>query len=73
VQMADETLRGLGASSWSVVTVAPPQAVATATVIRVVAGSSRGQGQERRRPRQKQPDLGRGDCAGDDRGAGGGG
>jgi 16S rRNA (guanine527-N7)-methyltransferase len=73
VQMADETLRGLGASSWSVVTVAPPQAVATATVIRVVAGSSRAQGQERRRPRQKQPDLGRGDCAGDDRGAGGGG
>jgi hypothetical protein len=66
VQMADETLRSLGATSWSVVTVAPPHAVVAATIIRVVAGSSRQRDQPRRRRRgQKQPDLGRGDRGGD--------
>jgi 16S rRNA (guanine527-N7)-methyltransferase len=64
VHMADETLRSLGAASWSVVTVAPPHAVATATVIRVVAGSSREQEQRRTRRRPKRPDLGRGDGGG---------
>jgi 16S rRNA (guanine527-N7)-methyltransferase len=73
VHMAEETLRSLGATSWSVVTVAPPHAAATATVIRVVAGSSRDQGQRRSRRRQKQPDLGRGDGGGDARRAHGGG
>lgn len=51
LQLAQATLRDLGASSWSVVTVAPPDAVANATVIRVVAGSS---SEERDQPRRRQ-------------------
>jgi hypothetical protein len=64
--MADETLRSIGATSWSVLTVAPPDAVTTATIVRVVAGSSRDQGDQPRRKqrRQSQSDLGRGDRTG---------
>jgi len=67
LRLAHETLRSLGATSWSVLTVAPPDAVANATIIRVVAGSRQDQGDQPRRKRrsQKQPDVGRGDRAGD--------
>jgi 16S rRNA (guanine527-N7)-methyltransferase len=67
LRLAHETLRSLGATSWSVLTVAPPDAVANATIIRVVAGSRQDQEDQPRRKRrsQKQPDVGRGDRAGD--------
>jgi 16S rRNA (guanine527-N7)-methyltransferase len=67
LHLAHKTLRSLGATSWSVLTVAPPDAVANATIIRVVAGSSQDQGDQSRRKRrsQKQPDVGQGDRARD--------
>jgi hypothetical protein len=68
-------LRGLGATSWSVVTVDRPEAVATATVIRVVARSSQEQGDRPRRKHRSQKSLhvARGDRAGDGGRAHGGG
>jgi hypothetical protein len=46
--------------------VAPPDAVATATIIRVVAGSSRAQGDRSRKRRSRErPDVERGDGTGD--------
>lgn len=67
LQMAAETLRSLGAASWSVLTVSPPDAVADATIIRVVAGSGQDQGDQPppKRRRQKQPGLRPGDRAAD--------
>jgi 16S rRNA (guanine527-N7)-methyltransferase len=66
LQKAVETLRSFGASSWSVLTVAPPEAVAAATVIRVVAGSSRAQADRSRKRRSRErPGVERGDGTGD--------
>ena len=63
LQLADGTLRSLGASSWSVVTVAPPEAVANATVVRVVAGPHPEQSDQprRKRPGEAQREVGPGD------------
>ena len=52
--LAQETLKSLGAVSWSVVTVAPPDAIANATIVRVVAGSRQELGGQRPRARRRQ-------------------
>lgn len=44
LRRARTTLEGLGAAAWDVLTVSPPQAVARATVVRIIAPATPGRG-----------------------------